>query len=520
MDIKGQTEIGFSVDTSQISRVSDRFFPKPLAGDMVMINGRRSPFTSPAKQGDDRNGERTNRMRSGLWKSLVRSPQKILTFNSSESSSSATARRESLSAKDIAADTPVAEANVLRSLSSETEREVSLLYTRKVLSESPEYGHKRRIIPRKPLQELWVPGLVDDFYMSPLDWSTANQVVVSLSSGIHMWDASTTLSYNLTDKDERERNPVHCLAWRNGLHREHLAQGLDNGVFRIRDIEKETIVSQWDVHEKRIGTCAWSPKGDTIATGSKDHYIGMIDLRESTRPHTYSGHTQEVCGIKWDPEGVLLASGGNDNLMVIWDHRMMDTPLHVFENAHRAAVKALAWSPHRRGRLVSGGGTADRRLRFWDISTLSGIGEVDSGSQVCNVAWSANVDEIVSTHGFSQNHIVVWDTSASTSSNVLVPRPAIPVATLRGHTSRVLHLAVSPDGRTIATAAADSTLRFWSVFPSRNAPLMLYDPPATVVQSVKTAKTVAVKQQCTDAQPLSLSSGDTALIPECSLDFR
>ena len=34
------------------------------------------------------------------------------------------------------------------------------------------------------------------------------------------------------------------------------------------------------------------------------------------------------------------------------------------------------------------------------------------------------------------------------------------VAELRGHTSRVLQ---SPDGTTIATAAADETLRFWKI---------------------------------------------------------
>ena len=37
------------------------------------------------------------------------------------------------------------------------------------------------------------------------------------------------------------------------------------------------------------------------------------------------------------------------------------------------------------------------------------------------------------------------------------------VAELRGHTSRVLHMAQSPDGTTIATAAADETLRFWKI---------------------------------------------------------
>jgi cell division cycle protein 20 (cofactor of APC complex) len=42
------------------------------------------------------------------------------------------------------------------------------------------------------------------------------------------------------------------------------------------------------------------------------------------------------------------------------------------------------------------------------------------------------------------------------------------VADLRGHTSRVLHLALSPDGTTVASAAADETLRFWKVFQPTN----------------------------------------------------
>ena len=39
------------------------------------------------------------------------------------------------------------------------------------------------------------------------------------------------------------------------------------------------------------------------------------------------------------------------------------------------------------------------------------------------------------------------------------------LATLTGHTLRVLYLAISPDGQTIVTGAGDETLRFWNVFP-------------------------------------------------------
>ncbi|BBG97982.1 FIZZY-related 3 [Prunus dulcis] len=38
------------------------------------------------------------------------------------------------------------------------------------------------------------------------------------------------------------------------------------------------------------------------------------------------------------------------------------------------------------------------------------------------------------------------------------------VATLTGHSMRVLYLAMSPDGQTIVTGAGDETLRFWNVF--------------------------------------------------------
>jgi cell division cycle 20-like protein 1, cofactor of APC complex len=45
------------------------------------------------------------------------------------------------------------------------------------------------------------------------------------------------------------------------------------------------------------------------------------------------------------------------------------------------------------------------------------------------------------------------------------PCPSSQVATLTGHTLRVLYLAMSPDGQTIVTGAGDETLRFWNVFP-------------------------------------------------------
>ncbi|XP_039828671.1 protein FIZZY-RELATED 2-like isoform X2 [Panicum virgatum] len=79
-------------------------------------------------------------------------------------------------------------------------------------------------------------------------------------------------------------------------------------------------------------------------------------------------------------------------------------------------------------------------------------------SKVCNLVWSKNVNELVSTHGYSQNQIIVWR------------YPTMPkLATLTGHTYKVLYLAISPDGQTIVNGAGDETLWFWNVFLSPNS---------------------------------------------------
>lgn len=88
---------------------------------------------------------------------------------------------------------------------------------------------------------------------------------------------------------------------------------------------------------------------------------------------------------------------------------------------------------------------------FWKIVFFLIISFL--GSQVCNLAWSKHSSELVSTHGYSQNQILVWKYPSLTQ-----------VAKLTGHSYRVLYLALSPDGEAIVTGAGDETLRFWNVF--------------------------------------------------------
>jgi cell division cycle 20-like protein 1 (cofactor of APC complex) len=227
-------------------------------------------------------------------------------------------------------------------------------------------------------------------------------------------------------------------------------------------------------HTARVGALAWNDH--ILTSGSRDRLIYHRDVRQPDQfIRKLAGHRQEVCGLKWNHEDGQLASGGNDNMLMVWE-KLNAEPTYKWKE-HQAAVKAIAWSPHQRGLLASGGGTADRCIKFWNtlispyasssINRTSNIDpttppnltkSVDTGSQVCNLAWSINSNELVSTHGYSQNQIVVWKYPSMQQ-----------VVSLTGHTFRVLYLAMSPDGQVIVTGAGDETLRFWNAFKKRPA---------------------------------------------------
>ena len=220
-------------------------------------------------------------------------------------------------------------------------------------------------------------------------------------------------------------------------------------------------------HSARVASLAWN--GSQLSSGSKDTTIMNHDVR--IREHVTAvlkGHEQEVCGLAWSPSGQQLASGGNDNLLYVWDGARMSAPpagpsgashqpqhLHRID-AHQAAVKALAWCPFQGNLLASGGGTADRCIKFWNTHTGAMLNSVDTGSQVCALQWSKHERELLSSHGYSQNQLCLWKYPTMAK-----------MAELKGHTARVLHMAQSPDGTTVVSAAADETLRFWKVFAVR-----------------------------------------------------
>ncbi|CAI5977470.1 unnamed protein product [Closterium sp. NIES-64] len=290
-----------------------------------------------------------------------------------------------------------------------------------------------RKIARSPFKVLDAPALQDDFYLNLVDWSSTNVLAVGLGSCVYLWSAASSKVTKLVDVGPSDA--VCSVSWtqRGTL----LAVGTNNGHVQVWDVVKGRRVRSMGGHRVRVGAMAWA--ANVLATGSRDRSVLQRDVRSPVDfVARLTAHRSEVCGLKWSPDDRELASGGNDNQcanvtaaggaihaapgdsqghrlvaaparfvyhpstrpslvffclpsllpapfsllqLLIWSVLTSQQPVVRFTQ-HQAAVKAIAWSPHQHGLLASGGGTADRCIRFWNTATATPLSRVDTGSQV------------------------------------------------------------------------------------------------------------------------------------------
>ncbi|KAK5945278.1 WD repeat-containing protein slp1 [Knufia obscura] len=320
-------------------------------------------------------------------------------------------------------------------------------YNRPLKQASTQSAQFRRRIQSAPERVLDAPGLVDDYYLNLLDWSSQNQVAIGLERNVYVWTAESGTVNQLMEVPTDTY--VSSVKWSgDGAY---VGVGLGSGEVQIWDVEEGTKLRSMFGHETRVGVMGWNKH--TLSTGARSGLVFNHDVRIANhKVAELVSHTSEVCGLEWRSDGAQLATGGNDNLVSIWDARSLAAPKFAKKN-HRAAVKALSWCPWQLNLLATGGGSYDRNIHFWNTTTGARVNSIDTGSQVTSLKFSNHYRELVSSSGFPDNSLSIW------SYPTLVRNVEIPA-----HETRVLHSCLSPDGQMLATAAADESLKFWKVF--------------------------------------------------------
>ncbi len=192
-------------------------------------------------------------------------------------------------------------------------------------------------------------------------------------------------------------------------------------------------------HGDIVHSVAVSPDGNTVASAGADKTVRLWNLAEGKETRSINAHGASVYCVAFSTDGKFIASGGYDKLVKVWN--VADgAEVKKFEG-HIEGIFAVAFSPDG-GSVLSG--SSDRTIRRWSIAEGKEIQSfAGHPGWVSDFRLVPGKQRLVSVD--FGGHLIVWDTEKGQN----LAQEKVPA---------VVHgLAVSPDGRWIATANGDAT---------------------------------------------------------------
>lgn len=206
-------------------------------------------------------------------------------------------------------------------------------------------------------------------------------------------------------------------------------------------------------HLSSINSLAFSPNGETLASGSADRTVKLWNLDEAVQPVSLAGHSSLIDTVVFSPDGRTLASGSWDHSIKVWNlgTGLKKAPFVSLSHnlcQHSGWITCIAISPDGHT-LVSG--SADQTIKIWNLETgnLCGTLAGHSGT-VCSLIMSQDGEILAS--GSADKTIKIWHLG---SRNIQL--------TLKGHLDAVNSLTFSPSGQILISASADKTIKLWNL---------------------------------------------------------
>ncbi len=160
------------------------------------------------------------------------------------------------------------------------------------------------------------------------------------------------------------------------------------------------------------------------------------------------GHRYEVHEVAFSPDGKYLVSAGGikdrPGEVLLWE---VATGRKVFSfQGHPDVVKAACFSPDGKYLFTAGGYDRQQNIMMWDVQTGQRRATLSGHEAVHSMKMSADGNYLVT--GGLDKQVKIWDM-----------RTMHVAKTLSGHSEFVLEVAISPDGKYVASAAGNYQAR-------------------------------------------------------------
>ncbi len=297
------------------------------------------------------------------------------------------------------------------------------------------------------------PGLIEQFQVSGQVWSLAfsadntHLAAATLTGEVIVKDLSAGHMLRLCDGPTPSVltvafSPRESILAFTGAH----------PALRLWDAHSAAPLAEFDAGVETARSLAFSPDGTMLAIGAWlgpdwQWTVSVWDFKSRSRLALLDVDRAVIKGLAFSADGARLAVGDTGGTVTLWDvctWRKIAT-LQAHRPSHGGVV-ALASSPH--DALIATAGAFESTVRLWHAATGRSLGALTTSSSVYALCFSPGRPLLVTAQ--ENGDLGVWDPVAGQQLGVL-----------QSGGGRLPALALSSDGRLLATSGADGTVRLW-----------------------------------------------------------
>jgi WD40 repeat protein/serine/threonine protein kinase len=287
-------------------------------------------------------------------------------------------------------------------------------------------------------------------------FGTEDQVAsASLDGTVRVWDLGRPGQEPVVCPDHTDGAALVALS-RDGARLASVEEGSSRVLLRdARTGELRRIV---DCPAAAVTSLAFAPDGAELFAAGEDGAVYRWQTETGKELPALRGHGRAVTGVAVCVERALIASSSEDETVILWDRRTGQPVRTLLQD--RRPVSAVAFSPDG-SRVASAAGDflQPSDVTVWNVDT--GRPEhVYRGHRgvVHGLAFQPHGSRLASA---DEDGVLVWDSNTDGEARVL--------ACAQGPLDAV---AVSPDGKLLASAGMEATVKVWEAATGREAAVL------------------------------------------------